>query len=131
MSYVGVVSGQLEGPGDGGRSWIPIGENDIIHDVVNGIRSLSFSDEFRNKLCRPWTKTVVVRLLGKSVSYLFLCNRLRAIWKPIGHMHVVDLDRSCFLVKFANMQDYFKALTDGPWLIFDHYLIVHPWDPTF
>ncbi|CAN1799872.1 hypothetical protein LINPERHAP1_LOCUS22295 [Linum perenne] len=67
----------------------------------------------------------------KLVSYLFLCNRLRAIWKPIGHMHVVDLDRSCFLVKFANEQDYFKALTDGPWLIFDHYLIVHPWDPMF
>ncbi|CAN1165922.1 hypothetical protein LINPERHAP2_LOCUS26434 [Linum perenne] len=46
-------------------------------------------------------------------------------------MHVVDLDRSCFMVKFANEQDYFKALTEGPWMIFDHYLIVHPWDPSF
>ncbi|CAN1217695.1 hypothetical protein LINPERPRIM_LOCUS1093 [Linum perenne] len=28
-------------------------------------------------------------------------------------------------------QDYFKALTGGPWMILDHYLIVNQWDPTF
>ncbi|CAN1842297.1 hypothetical protein LINPERHAP1_LOCUS36804 [Linum perenne] len=41
-------------------------------------------------------------------------------------MHIVDLDRSCFLVKFGNNQDYFKALTGGPWIILDRYLIIHP-----
>ncbi|CAN1152494.1 hypothetical protein LINPERHAP2_LOCUS18778 [Linum perenne] len=35
------------------------------------------------------------------------------------------------MVKFANDQDYFKALTGGPWMILDHYLIVHQWDPSF
>ncbi|CAN1165919.1 hypothetical protein LINPERHAP2_LOCUS26434 [Linum perenne] len=123
LSFAGALCVQSVGPGGEGSSWIPVGENDISHQVVNGIRSLSLSDEFRNKLCRLWTKTVVVRLLGKYISYPFLCNRLRAIWKLVGHMHVVDLDRSCFMVKFANEQDYFKALTEGPWVPIQFY---HP-----
>ncbi|CAN1187385.1 hypothetical protein LINPERHAP2_LOCUS38701 [Linum perenne] len=92
---------------------------------------LSFSDDFWSKLCRPWINIVVVRLLGNLIIHAFICNRLRAIWKPVGHMHVVDLDKSCFMVKFSNEQDYYKALTGGPWLIFDHYLIVHQWDSSF
>ncbi|CAN1725724.1 hypothetical protein LINPERHAP1_LOCUS213 [Linum perenne] len=35
------------------------------------------------------------------------------------------------MVKFANDQDYFKALTGGPWMFLDHYLIVHQWDHSF
>ncbi|CAN1153675.1 hypothetical protein LINPERPRIM_LOCUS14853 [Linum perenne] len=36
--------------------------------------------------------------------------------KPFSNMHIVDLDKRCFLVKFAMEQDYFKALTGGPWV---------------
>ncbi|CAN1146930.1 hypothetical protein LINPERHAP2_LOCUS15566 [Linum perenne] len=53
------------------------------------------------------------------------------MWKPTGSMHIVDLDKSCFLVKFSVEQDYFKALTGGPWILLDHYLVVHQWDPSF
>ncbi|CAN1835838.1 hypothetical protein LINPERHAP1_LOCUS34552 [Linum perenne] len=53
------------------------------------------------------------------------------MWEPAGHLHIVDLDRSCFLVKFSLEQDYFKALTGGPWVLLDHYLIVHQWDQSF
>ncbi|CAN1177409.1 hypothetical protein LINPERHAP2_LOCUS33086 [Linum perenne] len=35
------------------------------------------------------------------------------------------------MIKFTNEQDYFKALTEGPWTILDHYLIVHQWDQSF
>ncbi|CAN1339568.1 hypothetical protein LINPERPRIM_LOCUS38538, partial [Linum perenne] len=28
-------------------------------------------------------------------------------------------------------KDYFKALTGGPWMILDHYLIVQQWNPSF
>ncbi|CAN1173740.1 hypothetical protein LINPERHAP2_LOCUS30846 [Linum perenne] len=53
------------------------------------------------------------------------------MWKPTGNIHIVDLDKSCFLVKFSVEQDYFKALTGGPWILLDHYLVVHQWDPSF
>ncbi|CAN1148512.1 hypothetical protein LINPERHAP1_LOCUS21706 [Linum perenne] len=39
-------------------------------------------------------------------------------------MSIVDLNKDCYLVKFGSEQDYFKALTCGPWMILDHYLIV-------
>ncbi|CAN1332717.1 hypothetical protein LINPERPRIM_LOCUS35828 [Linum perenne] len=54
------------------------------------------------------------------------------MWKPTGNLHIVDLDKSCFLVKFSIEQDYFKALTGGgAWILLDHYLVVHQWDPSF
>ncbi|CAN1126591.1 hypothetical protein LINPERHAP2_LOCUS3510 [Linum perenne] len=93
--------------------WIPVGENDIVASISKGVKSLTLSKEFKDKLCKPWSRSFVIRLLGKSIGYSFLCQRLHAMWKPVGHLHIVDLDRSCFLVKFGNDQDYFKALTGG------------------
>ncbi|CAI0627581.1 unnamed protein product [Linum tenue] len=43
----------------------------------------------------------------------------------------MDLDQDAFLVKLSNEQDYFRALIDGPWTIFDHYLAVQQWTPSF
>ncbi|CAN1243931.1 hypothetical protein LINPERPRIM_LOCUS5876, partial [Linum perenne] len=93
--------------------WIPVGENDIVASISKGVKSLTLSKEFKDKLCKPWSRSFIIRLLGKSIGYSFLCQRLHAMWKPVGHLHIVDLDRSCFLVKFGNDQDYFKALTGG------------------
>ncbi|CAN0917850.1 hypothetical protein LINGRAHAP2_LOCUS30548 [Linum grandiflorum] len=43
---------------------------------------------------------------------------------------MVDLDSKIFLASFDNPLDYDHALT-GPWLILDHYLVDHSWDPSF
>ncbi|CAI0446447.1 unnamed protein product [Linum tenue] len=43
----------------------------------------------------------------------------------------MDLDEDAFLATFDNDQDYLKALTGGPWIILDHYLIVYQWSPSF
>ncbi|CAN1170989.1 hypothetical protein LINPERHAP2_LOCUS29303 [Linum perenne] len=115
-SFVTALQGHSSAPNTA-QQWIPVGEKDILPAVRDGIKSLNLSDEFKDKLCKPWSNTVVVRLLGKSIGYSYLCHRLHAIWKPFGNLHIVDLDRNCFLVKFANEQDYFKALTGGPWKI--------------
>ncbi|CAN1178244.1 hypothetical protein LINPERHAP2_LOCUS33563 [Linum perenne] len=130
-SYVGALRGPGSTPAGGNQNWIPVGSHDITSSVSNGIKSLSLSKDFKEKLCKPWSSSVVVRLLGRNIGYSFLCHRLHAIWKPVGQLHIVDLDKNCFMVKFANDQDYFKALTGGPWMILDHYLIVHQWDPSF
>ncbi|CAN0829090.1 hypothetical protein LINGRAHAP2_LOCUS1045 [Linum grandiflorum] len=44
---------------------------------------------------------------------------------------MVDLDNEIFLASFENPLDYDHALTGGPWMILDHYLVVHSWDPSF
>ncbi|CAN1850148.1 hypothetical protein LINPERHAP1_LOCUS39710, partial [Linum perenne] len=50
---------------------------------------------------------------------------------PVGSWAAVEDHINCFLVKFANDRDYLKALTNGPWMILDHYLIVHQWNHDF
>ncbi|CAN1157945.1 hypothetical protein LINPERHAP2_LOCUS21848 [Linum perenne] len=130
-SYVGALRGPEPSSADGNKSWIPVGTHDITTSVSNGIKTLCLSNDFKENLCKPWSSSVVVRLLGKNLGYAYLCHRLHAISKPVGQLHIVDLDKNCFMVKFANDQDYFKALIGGPWMILDHYLIVHQWDPYF
>ncbi|CAN1853756.1 Putative ribonuclease H protein At1g65750, partial [Linum perenne] len=113
------------------HSWICVGENDIVTEVSNGVRALRLSQNFKEKLCKPWVNTVVIRLVGKSIGYSYLCNRLKSMWKPVGSMHVIDVDLNCFLVRFGDEKDYFRALTGGPWLILEHYLVVQQWDSSF
>ncbi|CAN0925666.1 hypothetical protein LINGRAHAP2_LOCUS34889 [Linum grandiflorum] len=44
---------------------------------------------------------------------------------------MVDLYNEIFLASFENPMDYDIALTGGPWMILDHYLVVHSRDPSF
>ncbi|CAI0393616.1 unnamed protein product [Linum tenue] len=111
--------------------WTPVGEHDLITGSRNGEPALTISTEFKTKICAPWQRALVVRLLGLRIGFITLCNRLKSLWRPTGNMEIKDLDHDCFLVKLDNEQDYFRALTDGPWVIFDHYLVVQQWTPSF
>ncbi|CAN1149282.1 hypothetical protein LINPERHAP2_LOCUS16931, partial [Linum perenne] len=130
-SYSNVLTGSLPQPQTSSQPWICVGEKDIVSSISNDVRSLKLSKEFKEKLCQPWSNTVVIRLLGKSIGYSYLCNCLRSMWKPLGNMHMIDVDMDCFLVRFGADKDYLKALTGGPWMILDHYLIVQQWNPSF
>ena len=58
-------------------------------------------------------------------------DRHKSWWRPEGKMRMIDLDNDVFLVYFNNPQDYDFALTGGPWMIFNYYLVYHGWDPSF
>ncbi|CAI0453335.1 unnamed protein product [Linum tenue] len=132
-SYAGVlIGGQLVPMSQSlATQWTPVGEHDLIPGERNGEPALNISSEFKNRLCAPWHRTLVIRLLGIKIGFHTLCSRLRALWRPTGAMEIRDLDEASFLVKLNNDQDYFKALTDGPWMIFDHYIAVQQWTPRF
>ncbi|XP_039014632.1 uncharacterized protein LOC120144689 [Hibiscus syriacus] len=74
---------------------------------------------------------IIVRLLGRMIGYKALLNRINAVWKPVGEVHLTDLDNNYFLVKFADERDYIKVLTEGPWTIYESYLTVQPWSRNF
>ncbi|CAI0410965.1 unnamed protein product [Linum tenue] len=116
---------------DQASQWTPVGENDLIPGSRNGEPALNISATFKERICAPWHRTIVVRLLGTTIGFNTLCSRLRGLWRPTDAMEIMDLDQDCFLVKLSNEQDYFRALTDGPWTIFDHYLAVQQWSPNF
>ncbi|CAI0389774.1 unnamed protein product [Linum tenue] len=131
VSYASAVAGSASTQQPPKQRWIPVGEHDLVPGTFNGEPELRVSDSFRNKLSAPWQRTLVVRLLGRSIGYSTLCNRLKALWRPTSAMEIFALDDDCFLVKLGNDKDYFYALSEGPWVIFDHYLVVHQWTPSF
>ena len=53
------------------------------------------------------------------------------MWHMIQDFSVIDLENNYFLVRLHSLEDVVHALTEGPWVIFGHYLIVQPWTPHF
>ncbi|CAI0393265.1 unnamed protein product [Linum tenue] len=113
------------------NQWTFVGQNDLETGSFEGEPELRISTQFKERLCIPWKKTLVIRLLGRSVSYTYLCSQIRWKWRPKGSMDIMDLNNNSFLVTFSEDQDYLNALTGGPWVILDHYLVVHQWSPSF
>ncbi|CAN0893219.1 hypothetical protein LINGRAHAP2_LOCUS18026 [Linum grandiflorum] len=131
ISYASAVSRAIVTATPTHNPPIMVKDNEILLSYKNGFRYLHTSGELRAKICEPLKKALAVRLMGKSVGIQYTYDRLKAMWKPEGRMRMVDLDNEVFLVNFDHPQDYDKALTEGPWMILEHYLICHSWDPSF
>lgn len=99
--------------GEDGEPVITI-EQEVL-DVMNGL----------------WKNCMVVQVLGRNISIAVLSKKLGAMWKPKGSMHVIDLPRGFFMVKFELEEEYLAALTGGPWRVLGSYLMVEAWDPSF
>lgn len=57
-------------------------EWDIMRTNVNGIPAINFSERIQQIVVRDMTTTVVVKLLGRNLSYTLLQNRIHNLWKP-------------------------------------------------
>ncbi|KAI9120872.1 hypothetical protein K1719_007905 [Acacia pycnantha] len=64
-------------------------------------------------LMRPFRRTLVVKLMGRQPSYVFMVKKLTQIWAKIGNIDILDLDNDFYLVCFQIHEDYMEALTDG------------------
>lgn len=82
------------------------------------------SDMVQELLDRSVEQTVVVKLLGFLIGYKALCNKIQVLWKPAGSFQVIDVDNDYYLITFIMNQDYSKVLTEGPWMVYDNYLMV-------
>lgn len=41
----------------------------------------------------------------------------------------MGIDNDYFLGKFSDEMDFTKVLSEGPWVVYDRYLIEQPWTP--
>jgi hypothetical protein len=89
------------------------------------------SEKEETRIQKPWRQGLIVKLMGRRIGYKALETRLKQIWVRKGVISIIDLGYEYFLVYFTNEEDYTKALEDGPWLIYDHYLITREWTPNF
>lgn len=53
------------------------------------------------------------------------------MWKHKSEMEILDLGYNCYLIKFSLDEDMDFVLTEGPWVIQDHYLTVRKWHANF
>lgn len=107
------------------------GWEDVVIETGGHMPSIAFSQRVQDQLVKPWKATVVIKLLGRSVGYKVLCNRLESLWNRSQGFSVIDLENDFFLVKFKTEEDAYYALTQGPWTILGHYLAVQQWSPSF
>ncbi|XP_031131985.1 uncharacterized protein LOC116033376 [Ipomoea triloba] len=87
--------------------------------------------EEKARIRRPWRRSLIVRVLGRRVSYSYLLQRMKAMWRPEANMDLIALNDDYFVVKFEALRDYEFAKFEGPWMILRHYLIVQEWVPNF
>ena len=69
---------------------------------------------------------IIIKLLAKKLSFLVMRDRLKAIWRLSGGFEMVGVGYGFYMVKFDLAQERVSS-GKGPWMSFDHYLVVRPW----
>ena len=69
--------------------------------IENDMPTISFFDRVKGILARSMDRSVSVKLLGKTIGYKALQNRIMSLWKPSGELHITDLDNGYFLVSLG------------------------------
>ncbi|MBA0586006.1 hypothetical protein Gorai_016761 [Gossypium raimondii] len=64
-------------------------------------------------------------------GYGVLHNRIYSLLIPSQPFHLMDVENGYYLVQFQNRDDSDMALSQGPWIVFRHYLTVQPWTVDF
>lgn len=60
---------------------------------------IEVSEEQRKKLRSPWKKTLIVKLLGKSLGFNFIYSKLRQKWAIIGDFSLIDLGKDYYIAR--------------------------------
>ncbi|XP_020206144.1 uncharacterized protein LOC109791283 [Cajanus cajan] len=125
----------------GGRSPPPmmeevdlVGQNlmKIVYEEGNRLKPKVYLDDaVFEKLCLPWQDALIVKLLGKTIGFMTMRERLKQVWKLHSGFDLMDVGNGFFVVKFEEESAREKVMTGGPWMIFDHYLSVQRWEPDF
>lgn len=87
-------------------------------------------DEKRD-MCKSWGRCLIIKLLGKAIRFDTLATKLPMLWKLEGNFELIEMGMGFFFVKLQKRSDYESVLSDGPWVILQHYLTVRRWSPDF
>lgn len=109
----------------------PLGE--VLEDDDGGDENdpecptIKVSPTEKRLLRRKWSQLLIIKLLGHIVGYQFLVRRIKTLWHIKSMMDVIDVGHDVYVVRFESIEEYNRALFDGPWIIADHYLAVSRW----
>lgn len=66
---------------------------------------ITLTDEGKARIQRPWSYSVIIKLLGKKMSHDYLKRRLIALWKPTEEIVLIDLGFDYFIIKFLKEEN--------------------------
>lgn len=87
--------------------------------------TIALTKEEKARLRNPWRLTLIIKVMGRKVSFAYLLRRIKSMWRPKAPMEMVAIDNDYFLVRFQYVEDYKFTKYEGPWMVLDHYLIVN------
>ncbi|XP_019189014.1 PREDICTED: uncharacterized protein LOC109183389 [Ipomoea nil] len=105
--------------------------SDEVLEGEEGIPVINFPKALREQWAKPWKNALIVKYLGKYISLSLFQQRMLRLWNPQGHVEFIDLGLGWFIVRFQQQQDCIHALVDGPWKLFDQYVVAQRWRPNF
>ncbi|KAE8711475.1 hypothetical protein F3Y22_tig00110293pilonHSYRG00100 [Hibiscus syriacus] len=97
-------------------------DEDCIIDETGEFPTIKFSDRVHDQIDKSTSTAIIVRLLGRTIGYKTLFDRIHALWKPRGEIQLIDLENNYYLVKFEDVRDYSEVLTERSWTIYGNYL---------
>jgi hypothetical protein len=92
---------------------------------------IKFTYELKHRIRAPWSTSLIVKVFGRSVGYVFLVNKLKIMWNFAGNFSCVDLGLGFFLIRFDSQSGFKDVLKRGPWFIGEHFLSLRLWVPNF
>lgn len=95
-----------------------------------GLRVLISKEKYLS-LFQQWRGALILKVLGKSVGYRFLDQRLRDLWQLDNGFELTDLEDDFYIALFFSREDYLRVLEGGPWMVMGHYLTITKWRPRF
>ncbi|XVF06754.1 hypothetical protein REPUB_Repub06bG0077800 [Reevesia pubescens] len=57
-----------------------LSDDDPLEENVDG-PYINLSKKEKERIRKPWKKTLIVKLLGRPISYMYLCNRVKQLWR--------------------------------------------------
>ena len=117
---------QMEEDPDSDDDDVDVGDSSRV-----GVVAMKLSKETKRRIRGPWSKAIIIKLVGRSIGLNYLQSKLSILWQPTCRMDCVDLTYGFFLVRFYSKEDLENVLKKGPWFIGDHFLSLRPWEPFF
>nr|POF06076.1 uncharacterized protein CFP56_38217 [Quercus suber] len=112
----------LESDDEDGQASYPIREGQV---------KIKLSKDTKRRIRGPWSKAIIVKLVGRTMGLSYMQSKLSQLWRPEGRMDCIDLSYGFFLVRFYSKEDLERVIKRGPWFIGDHFLSLRPWEPFF
>ncbi|KAK8518106.1 hypothetical protein V6N12_017264 [Hibiscus sabdariffa] len=89
-------------------------EGDATRGIEDGMIKIDFCSRVHELAIKSLERTIVIKMLGRRISYTTFRNKLYKIWKPSQTFKLVDIENDYFLVTFSAHKDYLHVLADGP-----------------